>query len=140
MSSNNDQILPNEVKIKLEKPFEDERGGIQPLVDLTMKSCVLISSKKGTIRANHYHKTDWHFIYVLEGIFEYYFRKTDSKDKIKKIVVKKDQLLFTGPLVDHAMLYTEETKILVLSKNPRDQKTYEEDTVRIDFMNDNNRF
>ncbi len=33
-----------------------------------------------------------------------------------------------------------ETKILVLSKNPRDQKTYEEDTVRIDFMNDNNRF
>ena len=140
MSSNNDQILPNEVKIKLEKPFEDERGGIQPLVDLTMKSCVLISSKKGTIRANHYHKTDWHFIYVLEGTFEYYFRKTDSKDEIKKIVVKKDQLLFTGPLVDHAMLYTEETKILVLSKNPRDQKTYEEDTVRIDFMNDNNKF
>ena len=24
MSSNNDQILPNEVKIKLEKPFEDD--------------------------------------------------------------------------------------------------------------------
>ena len=38
------------------------------------------------------------------------------------------------------MLYTKETEILVVSKNPRDQKTYEEDTVRIDFMNDNNRF
>ena len=77
---------------------------------------------------------------MLEGTFEYYFRKTNSKDKIKKIVVKKDQLLFTGPLIDHAMLYTEETKILVLSKNPRDQKTYEEDTVRINFMNDSNMF
>ena len=105
-----------------------------------MKSASLIVSKKNTWRANHYHKTDWHFIYVLDGAFEYYYRKTHSNEKIKKIIVKKNQLLFTGPLVDHAMLYTEETKILVLSKNPRDQKTYEEDTVRIDFMNDKNRF
>ena len=48
MSSNekNKQVLPKEVKITLEKPFIDKRGGIQPLVDMTMKSCVLISSKK----------------------------------------------------------------------------------------------
>ena len=38
------------------------------------------------------------------------------------------------------MFYTKDTNILVLSKNPRDQKTYEDDTVRIDFMNDKNRF
>ena len=126
--------------INLPDNYKDDRGFIQPICDLNMKSASLIISKENTWRANHYHKTDWHFIYVLEGTFEYYFRKKDSKDKIKKIVVKKDQLLFTGPLVDHAMLYTEETKILVLSKNPRDQKTYEEDTVRIDFMNDNNKF
>ena len=44
MSSNekNKQVLPKEVKITLEKPFIDKRGGIQPLVDMTMKSCVLI--------------------------------------------------------------------------------------------------
>ena len=53
--------------------------------------------------------------------------------KYKKIVTE-GQLLFTGPMIDHAMLYTKETEILVVS-NPRDQKTYEEDTVRIDFMN-----
>ena len=62
-----------------------------------------------------------------------------SGQDYKKIVNKND-LLFTGQLVDHAMFYTKETKILVLSKNPRDQKTYEEDTVRIDFMNNDNRF
>ena len=44
---------------------------------------------------------------------------------------KKGELLFTGPLIDHAMIYTEETEIIVLSKNPRDQKTYEEDTVEL---------
>ena len=43
-------------------------------------------------------------------------------------------------MIDHAMFYTEETEILVVSKNPRDKKTYEEDTVRIDFMNDSKRF
>ena len=43
-------------------------------------------------------------------------------------------------LVDHAMFYTKDTNMLVVSKNPRDQKTYEEDTVRIDFMNNKNRF
>ena len=133
-------IFKDKDVINLPDNYKDDRGFIQPICDLNMKSASLIISKENTWRANHYHKTDWHFIYVLEGTFEYYFRKTDSQDKIKKIVVKKDQLLFTGPLVDHAMLYTEETKILVLSKNPRDQKTYEEDTVRIDFMNDNNKF
>ena len=60
--------------------------------------------------------------------------------KLKKKIVKKNDLLFTGPMIDHAMLYTEETEIIVLSKNPRDQKTYEEDTVRIKFMDHSNRF
>ena len=77
---------------------------------------------------------------MLRGQFEYFFRKTNSKEETKKKIVKKGELLFTGPLIDHAMIYTEETEIIVLSKNPRDQKTYEEDTVRIDFMNDENRF
>ena len=53
--------LPDEVLISLPKPFVDSRGSIQPLVDVTMQSALIISSKKGTVRANHYHKTDWHF-------------------------------------------------------------------------------
>jgi dTDP-4-dehydrorhamnose 3,5-epimerase-like enzyme len=126
--------------LDLPKGYEDARGIIQPLCDLNMKSASLIVSKANTWRANHYHKNDWHFIYVLKGSFEYYFKKTNSDEKIKKKIVKKRELLFTGPVVDHAMFYTEETEIIVLSKNPRDQKTYEEDTVRIDFMNNENRF
>ena len=126
--------------LDLPKGYEDARGIIQPLCDLNMKSASLIVSKANTWRANHYHKNDWHFIYVLKGSFEYYFKKTNSDEKIKKKIVKKGELLFTGPVVDHAMFYAEETEIIVLSKNPRDQKTYEEDTVRIDFMNNENRF
>jgi dTDP-4-dehydrorhamnose 3,5-epimerase-like enzyme len=59
---NNEQSLwPKNVIVSPEDAFIDERGSIQPLVDLPMKSCVIINSKKNSIRANHYHKTDWHF-------------------------------------------------------------------------------
>lgn len=129
------QLWPKEALAKLPNAHSDERGWIQPLCDLNMKSASLIFSKKNSWRANHYHKSDWHYIYVLSGIFEYYYRKTNSKEEIKKLIIKKGELLFTPPMVDHAMLYTEDTNILVVSKNPRDQKTYEEDTVRIKFKN-----
>ena len=126
--------------VKLSKGFVDSRGKIIPICDQIMKSASLITTKKNQWRANHYHKSDWHYIYVIYGRFIYYFRKTGSKKKPKKMIVKKNELLFTGPRIDHAMLYTEKTAILVLSKNPRDQKTYEEDTVRIDFMDHSKRF
>ena len=126
--------------VKLSKGFVDSRGKILPICDKIMKSASLITTKKNQWRANHYHKTDWHYIYVIYGRFNYYFRKTGSNKKPKKLIVKKNELLFTGPKVDHAMLYTEKTAILVLSKNPRDQKTYEADTVRIDFLNNKNKF
>ena len=126
--------------IDLKEKFGDNRGFIQPLCDLNMKSASLIYTEKNQWRANHYHKKDWHFIYVINGEFEYYFRKTDTEDEIKKKIIKKGELLFTGPMIDHAMLYTKETQILVLSKNPRDQITYENDTVRIEFMSNKNRF
>ena len=67
-------------------------------------------------------------------------KKQILKKKINKKIITKGNLLFTGPMIDHAMYYTEETEILVVSKNPRDQNTYEEDTVRIDFMTNENRF
>jgi len=126
--------------IKLENKIRDSRGYIQSLCDLDMKSASLIFTEPKNWRANHYHKEDWHFIYVMQGQFEYYYRNTNSNEKIKKKIIKKGELLFTGNMVDHAMYYTEETIILVVSKNPRDQKTYEKDTVRINFMNDQNRF
>ena len=87
--------LPKEVQIELEKPFIDERGGIQPLVDLPMKSCVLISSKKNTIRANHYHKTDWHFCYVMEGSIDYYHRKVGDSNFPQLEKIKKGKLFYS---------------------------------------------
>lgn len=136
MPSNVDKFtFPNDVIVNLEKPFMDERGEIIPLVDIPMNSCVLITSKKGTIRANHYHKTDWHFCYVLKGSVEYYHRSVGDTTHPKKVIVKQDQLFFTPPLVEHAMIFREDTVFLTLGGNSRKQASYESDLVRVNLIN-----
>ena len=121
---------PKEVIIKLEDSFLDSRGGIQPLVNLPIESCVIINSKKGTIRANHYHKTDWHYCYILDGSIDYYHRPVNSLEPPEKVVIKKGQLFFTPPMVEHAMVFHEDTTFLTLGRNSRKQEVYEMDVVR----------
>ena len=122
---------PKDVIVKLEKAFVDLRGSIQPLVDLPMESAVLIHSKKGAVRANHYHQTDWHFCYVLSGSIEYLHRPTGTKAKPKTVFVKEGELFFTPPMVDHQMIFPEDASFLVLGRNSRAQPVYEADVVRI---------
>jgi quercetin dioxygenase-like cupin family protein len=126
---------PKEVIVQLEKPFVDARGAIQPLVDVTMESCVLIESKKGTVRANHYHQTDWHYCYVLSGAIDYYHRPTGSTEAPEKVRIEKGQMFFTPPDADHAMVFVEDTAFLTFGRNSRAQEVYEADVVRIPPIN-----
>ncbi|CAK0757868.1 conserved hypothetical protein [Gammaproteobacteria bacterium] len=122
---------PKTVIVPLEKPFTDERGSIQPLMNVAMESCVLISSKKGTVRANHYHRTDWHYCYVLEGEIEYWERPTGTTDPAVKTVIGPGTMFFTGPSQDHAMVFTKDTTFLTFGRNSRAHEVYEADVVRI---------
>ena len=131
MSSNSIETDPI---IELLPPFSDERGAIYPLVDAKMESAVLITSKEGSIRANHYHKTDWHYCYVLEGAIEYYHRPHGSDEEPKKVMVNKGEMVYTPPMVDHAMKFPTDTVFLTLGGNPRDQETYEADIERVELV------
>lgn len=128
------RLWPKQPLVILEKPFVDVRGLIQPLVDQAMKSAVLIESKKGSLRANHYHLTDWHYCYVLSGKMEYYHRPHGHTGKPKRLLVEEGQMVFTPPMVDHAMVFPMDTMFLTLSRNPRDQAAYEADVRRIDMI------
>lgn len=128
------KLWPKQPLVALEAPHVDDRGAIQPLVEMMMKSAVLIDSKKGALRANHYHKTDWHYCYVLKGCIEYYHRPTGSTKPPEKLVVRQGQMIFTPPMVDHGMKFPEDTVFLTLGRNPRDQTSYEADVVRIELI------
>ena len=128
------ELWPKNPLISLEKPFVDERGNIQPLVDCMMKSAILIESKAGSLRANHYHKTDWHYCYVITGCIHYYHRNIGSNQKPELLIIEEGNMVFTPPLVEHCMKFPLKTMFLTLSRNPRDQSTYEADVVRVDLI------
>lgn len=129
------QDWPDNVIVPLDQSFADERGEIMPLVDLPMKSAVLITSKKGSVRANHYHGTDWHFCYVISGSIEYYHRPHGSEGDPEMLVIQAGQQFFTPPMVDHAMVFPEDTVFLTLGRNSRRQEVYEADVKRIAPIN-----
>jgi len=124
-------MWPKTGLVKLDESHKDDRGYIQSLVNFPMKNLSLISSKKGAVRSNHYHITDWHYMYVLSGSFDYYYRPTNTDDKLKIVRVVAGEMVFTPPMEDHATVFLEDCDLLAMSRNPRDQKAYEEDVRRV---------
>lgn len=125
---------PNSTAIDLEAAHADFRGAIQCLVNLPTQNVSMITSRKGTVRSNHYHKTDWHYMYVLSGRFDYYYRPAGSSEPPKQLLFSKGSMVFTPPLEEHATVFLEDTELIVMSKNPRDQKAYESDVVRVELV------
>ena len=130
----NPEMCPDGHIVELEEPFEDERGFIQMLVNTPIKNVTLIKSNKGAIRANHYHKTDWHYMYMFEGESDYYYRPAESNEEPKKIVWRKNQLIFTPPMEEHTTVFTQESLFIAISRNPRDQEAYEADVKRVELI------
>ena len=124
-------MWPKTGLVNLDEAHRDDRGAIQSLVNFPMKNISLISSKKGVVRSNHYHLTDWHYMYVISGSFDYYYRPTGSDDELKCIRVKAGELIFTPSMEDHATVFLDDCDLLAMSRNPRDQETYEEDVRRV---------
>ena len=126
-----ESMWPRPGRVELPAPHVDGRGAIQSLVNFPMKNLSLISSRKGTVRSNHYHVTDWHYMYVLSGSFDYYYRPTGSTEKPMVINMKAGEMVFTPPMEDHATVFREDTRLLAMSRNPRDQESYESDVRRV---------
>ena len=132
------QKLPIHSKVfKNIKRSEDIRGGILSIVDHTVQNVSIINCNQSTIRSNHYHKKDFHFMYVLEGAIDYFYKELNS-DEVKYIKVLNGETIFTPNLEIHATYFPIKTSLIVSSGFPRDQETYESDTVRVDFLNKDN--
>jgi oxalate decarboxylase/phosphoglucose isomerase-like protein (cupin superfamily) len=116
---------------------KDARGSILSIVDEQINNVSIITCKPGSIRSNHYHYKDFHFMYVLEGDFDYFFKDVDT-GKICYFRVKVGETIFTPPIEEHACYFPDTTTLIVSSKNPRDQETYEADTVRVEFITKSN--
>lgn len=117
--------------VELEAAHTDNRGYIQMLLNIPTHNVSLITSTKDSVRSNHYHLKDWHYIYVLSGSLDYYHREHGKGLELQKFKAKQGDLIWTPPMEDHTTVFLEETDILALSYLPRDQEAYESDVRRI---------
>ena len=112
-------------------PFVDARGEILNLVDAPFTSAAVITSAKGAIRGNHYHKTDYHYCWLQRGAMRYYQRPADDQGPPTSCLITAGQLFYTPPGYEHAMEFLEDSVMLVFAKNNREMANYEADTVRV---------
>ena len=119
----------------IQPEFTDERGDITAILDdgiVNIRSTLIITSKKGAVRANHYHKEDSHYCYLLSGKMKYFEKAIDAPDsEMEEVVLETGDMIFSPPMRAHAMEFLEDTVWVVLATKSRKDGAYEHDTVRV---------
>ena len=117
-------------KIKLKINHKDSRGKISDLLNKKkISSITLITQKKGNIRGNHFHKKTIQWNYLLNGKIALYCKKNNQK--LKKIILKKGDLVETTYNEAHAIKALQNSEFLVFTQGPRGGENYENDTFRL---------
>ena len=109
-----------------ENEFIDERGKISNH-ELTepINLIGLIESKKGTIRANHYHpQQEQKCLFTKGQIIEIFQDILNPHSPKITQVVNAGQLSIIKPNVAHTMIFTEDTTLLNLVRGERDHENY----------------
>lgn len=125
---------PDSPLVPVDPGFKNEAGLIQNLLLEKFSSVAVISSVGGSIRSNHYHKTDWHYMYVLSGEMHYYHRPVDMIGHPLLSVFLGGELMFTPPMTIHACYFPVDTVIMTFAKNIRDHAGHEADLVRVKLI------
>lgn len=119
------------MKVKKIKPdFKDERGIVQDILTREQIDYVsLITSKKGAVRGNHYHKETVQWLYLYSGKLKSLTQK-DGRAIIARMMYPGD-LLITDKMEKHAVMALKDSVFFVFTRGPRGGKDYEKDTYRL---------
>ncbi len=111
---------------KGEKEFIDKRGKISNHeLPEPVNLIGLIDSKKGTIRANHYHPIQEQKCLVTKGQFISVYQDLLNKNSSKIThVVDEGRLIVTKPNTAHAMVFSKDTTFLNLVRGEREHDNY----------------
>lgn len=113
----------------------EERGNITRILDVEtpIRSVLLITSKAGTTRSNHYHKTDAHYCYLISGKMQWYEKPVEGR-QVESAILEPGDMVYTPPMTIHAVKFLEDSVFLAFATGPRNQADYEFDTVRVKLI------
>jgi oxalate decarboxylase/phosphoglucose isomerase-like protein (cupin superfamily) len=112
------------------KAFQDARGSIADVLeDETIEHVTLITTAKGAVRGNHYHRETHQWLYIVSGSLSYAVREGEGAVRTGR--VGPGDVLGTGPMEAHALEAIEDTTMVVMTRGPRGGREYESDTFRL---------
>jgi quercetin dioxygenase-like cupin family protein len=110
--------------------FKDKRGIILDIVEKEpFEYATLITMKKGSVRANHYHKKTIQWAFVLKGKLRVLTRY--GKKPVKSGIAGPFTLVKNAANEQHAFVALTDSEFLVLTRGPRGGQDYEKDTFRL---------
>lgn len=118
-----------ESKKHIEAAFTDTRGEIHNLFEGELGHVAMITSKKGSVRGNHYHQEDVQYIYLISGAYESHCVDTREPKKRQVLKAAPGDIIKSPPYVAHAQKFTEDSVFLAFSTRQREIGKYEEDTI-----------
>jgi dTDP-4-dehydrorhamnose 3,5-epimerase-like enzyme len=121
--------LPNEIIKKITPAFEDARGAIANILEEPISHVAIITSKKGAVRANHYHPDQIQYVYLISGRYESFSKKIDDKNAgVEKMIIEPGSLVITPPMIAHAWNVIEDSIMLNLTTGQRHDGNFSEHT------------
>jgi uncharacterized RmlC-like cupin family protein len=116
-------------RVDLVEPYGDAMAWMQNLG--VQGYCSLLRFKAGARRSSHWHRTDSHWLYVLDGKFDYWWKHLGDDGKPHHIEVEAGQMVHTGPRISHWTYFPRETTLISVSTLHRQHGTHEGDVVRV---------
>ena len=125
-----------ETIIKGANPFEDERGKIDNYeLPESVNLIATITSKKGALRANHYHPVQEQKCLLISGKYiSIYKDLLIPNSQIRTQIIEAGDLSIMPPMVAHTMIFIEDSVFLNLVNGNRDHDKFGEHTIRYELV------
>ncbi|MEK6878003.1 MAG: hypothetical protein AABY22_00265 [Nanoarchaeota archaeon] len=117
-------------------PYVDSRGRIDNYeLAENVNHIGLITSRKGSLRANHYHPVQEQKCLLISGKYVSVFKDLSSPDNpIRHQIVQAGDLSTIPPQVAHTMIFLEDSVFVNLVKGNRDHDKFEEHTIKCELV------
>ena len=112
---------------------EDSRGYIADILnDKLIRHIGIITCRKGSVRGQHYHKSQKQYTFVVSGKIKVVIRNLkNKKQKNEQFVLGAMDIIAIPAMHYHLIEALEDSTILTLSTKSRSGNKFEDDTFRL---------